>query len=96
MKVFVPSNNTFLVDHFSDCGITAEGMKSISNFLSQDGVVIEELNLGLNEKNNTFQHQTGSNKFGDEGCVHLVEGLKKNKSLKILNLGCISSTFFFC
>ena len=37
-------------------------------------------------KNMSFQHQTGFNKFGDEGCVHLAEGLKKNKSLKKLTL----------
>jgi len=66
-------------------------MKEISIFLFQDGIVLEELDLGLRkERNTTFQHQTGSNYFGDEGCAHLVEGLKKNKSLKKLNLSGIS------
>ena len=31
-----------------ECGITAEGIKSISNYLSQDGIVLEELNLSEN------------------------------------------------
>jgi len=39
---------------FSGCGITAEGMKTISNYLSQDGIVLEELDLGLKEKNQHF------------------------------------------
>ena len=71
-------------------------MKSISSFLSQDGIVLEELILGLDEKNILFQPQTALNKFGDGGCVHLVGGLKKNKSVKILNLECIApfNTFF--
>jgi len=77
--------------HFAACKITAEGMKAISSFFSQDGIVLEELDLGLKKRKNiSFQHQTGFNKLGDEGCVHLVEGLKKNKSLKKLSLGCIS------
>ena len=38
-----------------------------------------------------LQHSTEGNKFGDEGCINLVEGLKKNKSLKKLNLECASS-----
>jgi len=29
-------------------------MKSISSFLSQDGIVLEELNLGLKEKEEIF------------------------------------------
>jgi len=37
-----------------------------------------------------FFFQTGNNYFGDKGCVNLVEGLKKNKSLKILGLESIS------
>eukprot|EP01107_Rhizomastix_libera_P007878 TRINITY_DN2290_c0_g1_i6.p1 TRINITY_DN2290_c0_g1~~TRINITY_DN2290_c0_g1_i6.p1 ORF type:complete len:262 (-),score=78.42 TRINITY_DN2290_c0_g1_i6:44-829(-) len=49
-------------------------MKAISCFLSHDGIVLDKLNLG-------------NNNFGDKGCVHLVEGLKKNKSLKRLSLG---------
>jgi len=48
--------------------------------------------LGLKKRNISFQHQTGGNYFGDEGCVHLVEGLKKNKSLKVLNLESVSSS----
>jgi len=39
----------FFVEHFSDCGITAEGVKTIASFLSHDGIVLEELNLSLNE-----------------------------------------------
>jgi len=67
-------------------------MKSISSFLSQEGIVLEELDLRLKERKKiSFQYQTGSNFFGDEGCVHLSEGLKKNKTLKKLNLGRISS-----
>eukprot|EP01107_Rhizomastix_libera_P007559 TRINITY_DN2255_c0_g1_i13.p1 TRINITY_DN2255_c0_g1~~TRINITY_DN2255_c0_g1_i13.p1 ORF type:complete len:149 (-),score=43.26 TRINITY_DN2255_c0_g1_i13:151-597(-) len=53
--------------------ITEEGMKSISNFLSQDGIILEELDLD-------------NNRFGDECCAHLAKGLKKNKTLKKLNL----------
>jgi len=37
----------FFVYHFSGCKITDEGMKTISSFLSQDGIVIEELNFGF-------------------------------------------------
>ena len=85
------SSNTFTFDPFSDCGITSEGMKTISSFLSQDGIVLEELDLGLKEKEEIFHHQTGRNYFRDEGCAPLVEGLKKNKSLKKLNINCISS-----
>jgi len=67
-------------------------MKSFSSFFPQDGIVLEELNLSLNERRNiSFQHQTGDNNFGNEGCVQLVEGLKKNKSLKKLGIGGISS-----
>jgi len=40
----------FFGEYLSDCEITSEGMKSISNYLSQEGVVLEELNLGLKEK----------------------------------------------
>jgi len=40
------------------------------------------------------QHQTGWNKFGDEGCVYLFEGLKNNKSVKKTNLSSISSNNF--
>ena len=65
-------------------------MKTISSFLSQDGIVLEKLHLGLKEISH-FQHQTGGNQFGDEGCEHLAEGLKKNKSLKILNICGISA-----
>ena len=66
-------------------------MQAISVFLARDGIVLEELNLGLKERRNiSFQHQTEHNKFEDEGCAHLVEGLKKNKSLKKLNLQGIS------
>jgi len=36
---------TLFVDHFSECEITFEGMKTISSFLSQDGIVLEELDL---------------------------------------------------
>jgi len=68
-------------------------MKTISSFLSQDGIDLEELDLGLKERKKiSFQYQTDYNFFGDEGCVHLVEGLKKNKSLKKLNLYCIFSS----
>jgi len=35
----------FFVEHFSDCEITVEGMKTISSFLSQDGIVLEELDF---------------------------------------------------
>jgi len=79
---------------FSDCKINVEGMKIISSFLSQDGVALEELDLGLKEKNQheIFTYKTGNNKFGDECCAYLAEGLKKNKSMKILNLEGISST----
>eukprot|EP01107_Rhizomastix_libera_P011662 TRINITY_DN2926_c0_g1_i10.p2 TRINITY_DN2926_c0_g1~~TRINITY_DN2926_c0_g1_i10.p2 ORF type:complete len:104 (+),score=47.56 TRINITY_DN2926_c0_g1_i10:815-1126(+) len=62
-------NKTVKNLNLHDCDITAEGMKIISSFLSQEGIVLEELNL----INNTL---------GDEGCVHLVEGLKKNKTVK--------------
>ena len=80
---------------FSDCKINVEGMKIISSFLSHDGVVLEELDLGLKKRRNvTFQHETVGNSFGDEGCVPLVEGLKKNKTLKKLNIAGISSTIF--
>jgi len=30
--------------------LSAEGMKTISSFLSQDGIILEELNLSLKEK----------------------------------------------
>ena len=77
---------------FLDCGITAEGMKAISSFLSQNGINLEELNLGLNENYVPYYYYSSvSNKFGDEGCAHLVEGLKKNTTLKKLLLMGISS-----
>ena len=41
----------FSVDHFSGCEITDEGMKSISSFLCQDGIVLEELSFSMEEKN---------------------------------------------
>jgi len=34
-----------LVDNFSDCGITGEGAKYIASFLSQDGVILDELDM---------------------------------------------------
>ena len=73
--------------------ITQQMVKAISIFLSQDGIVLEELNLSLKKRrrNISFHHQTGDNKIGDEGCVHLVEGLKKNKTIKKLSLGGIFS-----
>jgi len=43
----------FFLDHFSGCEITAEGIKSISSFLSQDEIVLEELNL-TNKFGNSF------------------------------------------
>ena len=77
------------------CGITVEGMKTISSFLSHDGIVLEELDLSLKEKEEiSFQQQTGYNDFWDEGCAHLVEGLKKNKSVKKLNLEGISPSIY--
>jgi len=45
----------FSVEHFSDCEITSEGMKSISSFLSQDGIVLEELNLRVFVKTGFFK-----------------------------------------
>jgi len=46
----------------------------------------------MKRRNITFQqYETAYNKFGDEGCVHLVEELKKNKTLKRLNIESISS-----
>jgi len=65
-------------------------MKMLSNFLSQDGIVLKELHLSLKKWNTTFQYQTGNNYFRDKG-VHLFEALKKNKSVKKLNLDCIST-----
>ena len=44
----------FFVDHFSGCKIKSEGMKSLSSFLSQDGIVLEELEVGLKEKEETL------------------------------------------
>jgi len=44
------SSNLLLNLTFSGCKITAEGMKEISSFLSQNGIVLEELILGLKEK----------------------------------------------
>ena len=64
-------------------------MKAISSFLSHDRVIIEELDLSLKEKKHisiVFQHQIGRTKFGDDGCVLLAEGLKRNTTLKKLNL----------
>jgi len=55
----------FSVDNISDCGITAAGTKAISSFLSQDGIVLEELNLGLKEqiKRNHNHQITEGNKL---------------------------------
>jgi len=46
----ISSNNTsFLTTfHFSGCEITDEGLKTISSFLSHDGIVLEQLNLSGN------------------------------------------------
>jgi len=46
---FISSHQQFL-----DCGITAEGMKSISRFLSQDGFTLEELDFGNNALDGCF------------------------------------------
>jgi len=45
----ISSNNTY-IHYFSGCDITFEGMKAISSFLSQDGIVLAELNLSLKEQ----------------------------------------------
>jgi len=37
-------------------------------------------------KINIFQDQTGGTKFGVEGWAFLSEGLKKNNTVKVLNL----------
>jgi len=44
----------FSCSSFSGCRITAEGLKSISNFLSHDGIVLENLFLSLDEKKNLY------------------------------------------
>ena len=41
---------SFISFFFQGCRITSEGMKALSSFLSQDGIVLEELNLSLKEK----------------------------------------------
>jgi len=46
----ISSNTISLVDHLLGCGISFEGMKAISSFLSQDGIVLEELDLGLKKR----------------------------------------------
>jgi len=54
----ISSNNISLFDYLSACEITAEGMKTISSFLSQDGIVLEELNLSLKGKMNKQHFNT--------------------------------------
>ena len=76
----------------SESGISSGEAKEISSFLSQDGIVLEELDLSLKKVLNfNFKTSIEDGRFVDEVCVHLVEGLKKNKSLKKVNLASISS-----
>jgi len=71
-------------------------MKSLSSYLSQDEIVLEELSLGLKEEMKISQiyQITEGNKFGDEGCIYLSEGLKKNKTVKKLNIDCMNTKYF--
>ena len=73
----------------SGCGITSEGVKSIGEYLSQEGIVLEELDLSFSIT--SIQKIigilfSGWNIIGDEGCVLLAEGLKRNKTVKRLNI----------
>ena len=52
--VFLQGNNLLLLTIFSGCEITGEGMKSISSFLSHDGIVLEELDLRNTFDNSIF------------------------------------------
>ena len=51
----------------------------------------ERISSHHNKLNIGFHHQIETCKLGDEGCANLFEGLKKNKSLKVLNLGGVYS-----
>ena len=88
----------FFKQHFSDF-IILQVVESLLKEWKQFPIFFPKMELFLRnwiwvwkkKKNNTFQHQTGFNIFRDEGCVHLVEGLKQNKTVKKLNIGSIFS-----
>eukprot|EP01107_Rhizomastix_libera_P007370 TRINITY_DN219_c1_g2_i1.p1 TRINITY_DN219_c1_g2~~TRINITY_DN219_c1_g2_i1.p1 ORF type:complete len:445 (+),score=179.64 TRINITY_DN219_c1_g2_i1:19-1353(+) len=75
MKIMegLKENKTLKKLNLKNCSITSVGAKTIAEFLSQDGIVIEDLDLGDNE-------------IGDVGCAYLSHGIRSCLTLKKLNL----------
>ena len=77
--------------------ITPKGTKAIGEYLSQKGIALEVLDLSFTiifipRINNLTI--IGGNYFGDEGLILLVHGLKRNKTVKKLNLSSAFPTYF--
>ena len=103
--VFVSEFPSSLIDHRNlGCEITAEGVFHLSKFISKIASSLEELDLSYLFQFYTvsFLFSSAGNKFGNQGCNNLKEGLNEAKKLKKLCLKGItpwisikSFSFFF-